>query len=495
MSLLLGLTLAVGAVLAAPAARGATTFVVNTTDTDSDAQGCEPAPGDCTLREAVEAVNAGQGKTIRFDPDVFPRHLYDLISGYGIDIPDASGVTIDGTGAGVILSGAGALETSPISLSSPPGEPLAGVTIKNIGMDGWEEPLWISAGGSGDTPVSKLTLAGVVVENTAINVGIRVKGSAITQSVIRDTVVSRPDDEGIALLSDGPITKVSLLNVTVAASEEDPGIVLEAGGDVSGLKILGCSVRNNAGTGIQIQGDRILSSILAENTLRANDGRGIDVQAVDSIAKLTIRDNRFARNTDAALQMYADSGLSQVRVEKNTVADNGRGIRINGQLSKSRLAENRVIANDSDGISVQIIAGQQVQISKNQVADNLENGVYLFGCTAKCRIDGNDVAANDQDGINLAEVDGAQVSKNTARGNGGAGIRALDFDGIRITGNRTIGNFSAGIRIDGDGGRVEKNFSRGLNAESHELEDETLNCGTNVWKKNDFRISNEACIQ
>lgn len=45
----------------------AATFIVNTTS-DSQSSGCATAPGDCILREAIQAANSSSGSdTINFD--------------------------------------------------------------------------------------------------------------------------------------------------------------------------------------------------------------------------------------------------------------------------------------------------------------------------------------------------------------------------------------------------------------------------------------------
>jgi fibronectin-binding autotransporter adhesin len=76
------------------------TFVVNAL-ADSDDMVCEDAPGDCTLREAINAAKAFAG----------PNTITFSVSGtitLGSELPffdDAAGLTIDGTGQTVTISG------------------------------------------------------------------------------------------------------------------------------------------------------------------------------------------------------------------------------------------------------------------------------------------------------------------------------------------------------------------------------------------------------
>jgi CSLREA domain-containing protein len=88
-----------------------TVVTVNSTANTDDGI-CSGPPnagtGNCTLREAIYAVNAGQADTIKFHPTIFSKTtpgVINLESGFG-DLPTiVREVTIDGTGAGVIIDG------------------------------------------------------------------------------------------------------------------------------------------------------------------------------------------------------------------------------------------------------------------------------------------------------------------------------------------------------------------------------------------------------
>src|SRR5436190_24151848 len=90
-----GLAVGAGAICAPGAAQAAPmTFTVNSLD-DHPADGCDPAPGDCTLRDAVDAANSNAGAdTITFQSGL--SGTIDLTEGQ-IGIYEA--LTINGPGA------------------------------------------------------------------------------------------------------------------------------------------------------------------------------------------------------------------------------------------------------------------------------------------------------------------------------------------------------------------------------------------------------------
>jgi CSLREA domain-containing protein len=103
----------------------ATVVTVNSTANTDDGI-CSGPPnagtGNCTLREAIYTVNAGQADTIKFHPTIFSKAtpgVINLESGFG-DLPTITReVTIDGTGAGVIIDGDGGGTGDPADNATP----------------------------------------------------------------------------------------------------------------------------------------------------------------------------------------------------------------------------------------------------------------------------------------------------------------------------------------------------------------------------------------
>jgi hypothetical protein len=89
---------------------GAVKLTVNSTANTDDGDCDHPlvATDDCTLHEAIDAVNAGLGDTINFHPPVFSPSMPGVINIEGGEgcLPDIEReVTIDATNAGVVIDG------------------------------------------------------------------------------------------------------------------------------------------------------------------------------------------------------------------------------------------------------------------------------------------------------------------------------------------------------------------------------------------------------
>jgi CSLREA domain-containing protein len=124
--------------LAAPSAAQAADFVVTTTS-DHAAGLCEPAPGDCTLREALAAAAAndpatdnitfqsGLTGTINLDPGqgqlVFNSHYALAINGPGADV-----LAVSGGDAVRVLS------ANPNNNTGAPGLTISGLTLRDGGV-------------------------------------------------------------------------------------------------------------------------------------------------------------------------------------------------------------------------------------------------------------------------------------------------------------------------------------------------------------------------
>ena len=145
---LLGLSLA-----AAPAA--ADLFTVNDA-TDTDDGSCDPAPGDCTLREAIHASNASTARdTIDFDPTEFPLGAPTTIN-VASALPastDPEGVVVDGYDAGVIVDG-GALAGAAHGLVF---QTWVNVPLRGVSVEGIQVQLSSRASSLKSTPVRNAT--------------------------------------------------------------------------------------------------------------------------------------------------------------------------------------------------------------------------------------------------------------------------------------------------------------------------------------------------
>ena len=192
-------------VLAVAASARAATFVVNS-KTDATDGSCVPAPGGCTLREAIEAAVATAGRdTIRFDASVFPHGAVPVLIPLASALPviaDPAGTVIDGSGASVRIFGGGAIEDGLV-FASAPGVPLTKPTVANVSVDSFTGDGVAICGGL--PPTCDADVTGAVVRNVFVNgtgrSGITIAGRVVKKAQVIDSVTFQTSSDGIALFA------------------------------------------------------------------------------------------------------------------------------------------------------------------------------------------------------------------------------------------------------------------------------------------------------
>src|SRR5262249_7717598 len=118
-----GTTAALVGPMAAPTS-AATTLIVNSTDQGTSGGGCNPSPGDCTLRDALAA--SADGDTIVFAAGLSGD--IDLLT----ELPVTHSVEIQGPGIGVIqLDGQSATRIFNVAIAGSGAVTISGLTLKN----------------------------------------------------------------------------------------------------------------------------------------------------------------------------------------------------------------------------------------------------------------------------------------------------------------------------------------------------------------------------
>jgi uncharacterized repeat protein (TIGR01451 family) len=325
-----GAALVAAAVLscAFAAQASATTFAVNTTDDSSDAGGCVSISV-CSLRDAVDAVNAGTGG----DTITIPGGTYLLKLG---ELAVSESVTISGAGAKATTID-GNNSSRVFDIGSGAAVSISGVTITH-GAATASSPTLKGDGGGIVTFATSLTLDDVALTaNSATFGGAGLdapfeSGSStavtITNSVVSDNRVSggAGNGQGGGLAVFGPLT---MTNVTIAGNSVQNAGPNEGGGLVASrnatdtsmpkdtllnVTIAGNSV-SGAGFGGGLSGDNLLgggpfaSNLFAENTIIAGNTVGGATHDCEFVS---------TARTDHNLSSDATCGFSDAGSRQNT---------------------------------------------------------------------------------------------------------------------------------------------------------------------------------
>ena len=400
----------------------AANFTVTTSD-DHDDGTCN---ADCSLREAINAVNAGAGgDTISFNiPGAGVRTINVGATG-GFSITKA--VTIDGTTqpgfAGVPLielNGAGAGNTTGINVNAP-NVTIKGLIINRFGNFG------INFDSFGSNSVQ-----GCYIGTTAAGTGfaangaggIRINVGSITiggTTAASRNVISGNDGPGILAVGSGAIIQGNFIGTdatgTSALANDTAGIVLDA--------VSTCTI---GGT-----------TAAARNVISGNAGDGIWIR--NSATSNLVQGNFIG--TDA-------TGMIAV----SNAGDSLGGVRITG-------SNNNTIGGTAAGAGNVLSGGEGanaygIQVS-NSTGTNIQGNIIGLNAAGTAKLE------NDAGGIILLGGSGTVVggtaagARNVVSGNGGAGLLILsnntqvngNFFGTNISGDAALGNGASGILING----------------------------------------------
>ncbi|MCH8850457.1 MAG: hypothetical protein IIC89_06505, partial [Chloroflexi bacterium] len=316
-------------------------YVVNATtdlpDRDGVDRKCEAAPAGsnkCTLRAAIEQANF-EGKprcspcTILFDPAVFPKGppggpqtIVIDSSGESLLPPIEVPLTIDATGAGVILEPGSTLDYGLFVLDDTPSSPTDFTLIGNgMIIRGFRDGS-ISADGNGD---------GIIICGHSIENAFDFNGASRFDPAVDDC------DEM------GPIDGISISNVWLALLGGD-GIQIESNGAANllfdTLKIFAVGSGTD-GSGIEIEagGLSIVNGTVTNSSIHAvNDA--IEVSGEKCLFDINFNFN--ITGLEAGIDVNCEGG-SQIHIEDN---ENIAGKSADGISFDS--------SGDADGVTITI---------------------------------------------------------------------------------------------------------------------------------------------
>jgi CSLREA domain-containing protein len=390
----IGILLAVLISAFAPTADAAD-FTVNS-NVDDDDGSCDPQ--NCTLREAINAVNAGLGKSIDFNPADFPTEsLLAIVLVDELPAIMRSGTTINGSGAGVVIDGTllGAGKDGLV-FESGVGSTLSKVKIRSIGVRNFPGNGIVVCGGARPNcsdPVSRITVSRVTATGNGES-GILIAGSANNQSTVNNSY----------------------------AEGNNSGILITAKLKLKKAQVSNCTVIDNLISGILLSSeDTNRKAKLTDNTAGHNGGEGMVVYAVNRTINPQVTGNMSFDNLLNGIIVTAADNVTEPIISKNYAVGNGEnGIRITSVSSsemvvKVKLQGNRAVNNVFNGI---LLEGSKNHVKDNMVSGNLR-GITLYGTGQNNKIQDNRVRGNDNAGIlvGMGSTD-AQIKGNEARGNG-----------------------------------------------------------------------------
>ena len=258
-------------------------FVVNSTgdgaDDDTSDGDCDDGSGNCTLRAAIQEVNAGSGGVITFGisgngphsiqptaalPTITKTVFIDGLSQTGAAVGTIK-IELDGTNAGASTNG--------LTLTAADSH-VRGLAVNRFGGDG----------------IVVQTGADQIVENNYIGtdpagttdrgnggVGLYIQG--VSDAEVRYNLISGNTSHGITLSGTENTAviknKIGVSSSGSAMGNDDAGVRIENATLLA--KVLLNEIANNGGDGVAIVSDNAVINSVRANSIYSNGGLGIDL--------------------------------------------------------------------------------------------------------------------------------------------------------------------------------------------------------------------------
>ena len=414
------------------------TFTVNST-ADPGVGVCDAT--ECTLREAIDAANVTLGPdTIVFNPVVFPAAAPAIIS-VTSELPAITeALTIDCTGAGVVLQPAvpvvpTGLFVQDTDITTDTGFTLIGNSFTIQGFEnfgifvcGWDG---VSPEGCGTGPIS----------------GVNITGSSIAADVT--AIVIRGDSHSNISIDS---------NTSITGGGPGSGVSIEGAVTNTDISVSGNGPISGGFEGVTIQSDSNSNVSISDNDSITGDLQGVALGGGTN-AGVSVSGNGPISGGEVAVQIFGDSNIDISIDENVSLAGAGeKGVHIGGATNDNiSISGNGAISGPFFGVFIGGGENSSVSVDGNGPApiSGGEGAVQIFGdSNSDISVSGNESIDGGFVGV---RIDGDGISNVSVSGNGeitgsfgGVGIEGLSLDSISVSGNASISSAGGnGVEIGG----------------------------------------------
>lgn len=440
-----------GLAASGPATIPSATLTVNSTSdraATNPSQGCKTGLSvggkpECTLRAAIQTVNAGKGNAIDFDIAGGGTPRVDLLSA----LPTlAKTATIDGTTQpGGIVEVTGTIAEGLV-LGAP------NIEVEGLALSGFTEAAFVLDGASG-AKIRKNRIgtdgAGTTFRPTSVGVLLtRSSNVTIGGDSASDGNQIASTDTGIGVYAIGdaarPITGLKVRHNTI-------------GTDASG----GAALGTGPSAGVLLLASANGKSTIADNLIVANRV-GVEVAGAGT-AETLVSTNTIGTNKAATAKLGTSlygvrlDGSARSKVASNSIVTSGYDVSVAGTVAGTFTDTSYSLDPPSSAKATDPITGNEEQVTGNRLGifsngtkapGSGSVGISVWSGTSRVLVQDNTVAGHSSSEINLARGTGHQVLKNrvgvnpsgTAVLGAGTGIVAQGTVDIAIGTSNATGN-------------------------------------------------------
>jgi hypothetical protein len=375
-----------------------------------------------TLRAAIGSANSSAGPdVITFDPSVFPAGAPATIAlASALPVADGGdGLTIDGSGAGVIVDGSAHFDTEAGLRIQSQAESLSDVTLRDFTVRGFlGDGISVCGGGppACEGSVTRFEATGVESTGNGGN-GVAIAGGAVSDVRLEDCS---------------------------ASMNSDYGVLVESSFDATDIQVVGCAADGNGEWGLFVQSmGNIIDFGLTDSSVHNNGGLGAYLDSVEETIRPVIDNVEATGNGQMGIGFSAAGPLRELMFVDSTVDGNGslNGNGLGTEVLAAQIIDATVVGNSfSNNVAAFPVGGVGFQIysqfarpsgltiTNNTVHGNVGFGISIITDTpglapaALSVIADNEVSGNTSHGVSIRESGPVTISQNRIFGNEGIGI-------------------------------------------------------------------------
>ena len=252
--------------------------------------------------------------------------------------------------------------------------------------------------------------AGPKPEAAAVPAG-DIDNAKITDSTFNFNGTRGAVGRGSGILIAGDSVRTVTIDPTEASTNNDHGVQVTGNRNVSSVTVKNSTFNNNdrnrdtVGDGVQVNANEDLSNVVVQGVTANSNYAGIRVGAAGrQIAQNVLVENSTANNnTKEGIALFAGRDLITAKVLKSQLSGNGIGIYVEAvqRGSDISLSENKIVGANGQGVGIQL-KSSNVSIDKNDIRNN-ETGI-LVQKSAGSKANNNNIARNEKFGVDASAL-------------------------------------------------------------------------------------------
>jgi parallel beta-helix repeat protein len=252
--------------------------------------------------------------------------------------------------------------------------------------------------------------AGAKPEAAAVPAG-DIDNAKITDSTFNFNGTRGAVGRGSGILIAGDSVRTVTIDPTEASTNNDHGVQVTGNRNVSSVTVKNSTFNNNdrnrdtVGDGVQVNANEDLSNVVVQGVTANSNYAGIRVGAAGrQIAQNVLVENSTANNnTKEGIAFFAGRDLITAKALKNQLSGNGIGIYVEAvqRGNDISLSENKIVGANGQGVGIQL-KSSNVSIDKNDIRNN-ETGILVHKASGS-KANNNNIARNEKFGVDASAL-------------------------------------------------------------------------------------------